>query len=250
MSGGKRRVEKLETGLTPKQAIPLWLQEAHAFENIIEYVHHLKIKPDSAAPINKLTTQVAESVRQTLKGQSQEEINRAMRQAYKDVLFLFFLHQQANGKLLSDNRYYWTGCLLLSKELKSLLREQSLDRQMRWNRIRAEIDMPYPLDSETAAAVEAAQHHHVLTWEIIEEGDDIGQWLRDSFLAKGKTALSDGAYGLINDTKFLYLKVPTENEVRELFENAENFQKFLSGGDYSYGLADVPDREYEEHYDE
>ena len=50
MSGGKRRVEKLETGLTPKQAILLWLQEAHAFNTIAEYVRHLKTQPDSAAP--------------------------------------------------------------------------------------------------------------------------------------------------------------------------------------------------------
>ncbi len=82
MSGGKRRVEKLRTGLTPKQAILLWLQEAHAFNAIEEYVHHLKGQPDSAAPTNKLAGQVAEGVKQTLKEQPREEINRAVRQAY------------------------------------------------------------------------------------------------------------------------------------------------------------------------
>ena len=34
---------------------------------------------------------------------------------------------------------------------------------MRWNRIRVGMEMPYPLDSETAAAVEEAKRHHVLT---------------------------------------------------------------------------------------
>ena len=29
----------------------------------------------------------------------------------------------------------------------------------------------------------------------------------------------------------------------------ERFQKFLDGEDYSYGLADVPDAEYDEHYE-
>ena len=57
MNGGRRRVEKLETGLTPQQAILLWFQEAHAFNAIEEYVHHLKCQPDSAWPINKLTSQ-------------------------------------------------------------------------------------------------------------------------------------------------------------------------------------------------
>ena len=84
MTSGIRRIEKLESGLTPKQAILLWVQEAHAFNTIEEYVHHLKTQLDSAAPINKLTTQVAESVNQTLKGQPREEINRAVYQAHKD----------------------------------------------------------------------------------------------------------------------------------------------------------------------
>ena len=249
MSGGVKRLEKLETGLTPKQAILLWFQEAHGFNTIFEYIHHLKSQPDSAWAIPRLTAQVAGPIKQTLKGPPREAIKRAIGQAHRDALFLFFLHQQINGKLAAEWRYYWTRCLLLSKEFKYLLREQAIARQMRWNQIRAEIEMPYPLDSETAAAVEAAQQHHVLTWEILEEGDEIGQWLTESFLADGRTALPDGAYGLISEIKFLYLKVPTDTEVRALFENAENVQKFLTGEDYSYGLADVPDAEYVEYYE-
>ena len=78
------------------------------FNTIEEYVRHLKSQPESAAPIDKLTTQVEEAVKQTLKGQPREEIDKAVRQAYRDVLFLFYLHQQVNGKLLSEYRYYWT----------------------------------------------------------------------------------------------------------------------------------------------
>ena len=120
---------------------------------------------------------------------------------------------------------------------------------MRCNEIRVGIETPYPLDSETAAAVEAAKQHYVMTWELLEEGDDLGQWLLESFLAKGNTALPDGAYGMMSGAKHLYSKVPTEDEVRPLFEDAESFQKFLDGEDYSYGLADVPDAEYDAHYE-
>ena len=108
----KRRVEKLETNLTPKQAILLWVQGAHAFNGVVEYVHHLKTQPDNARPIDKLTAQVAEGVKQTLKGKPREEIDRAVRQANKDVLFLFFLHQQVNAKLLSEERYFWSQAML------------------------------------------------------------------------------------------------------------------------------------------
>ena len=249
MSKNIQRVAKLETGLTPKQAILLWFQEAHGFNTIFEYIHHLKSQPDSAAPIPRLTDQVAEAVKQTLKGHPREEIDKAVRQAYKDVLFLFFLHQQVNRKLISEERYFWTQGRFLIAELKSLLREQALGRRMRWNQIRVGIETPYPLDSETAAAVEAAKQHYVMTWELLEEGDDLGQWLLESFLAKGNTALPDGAYGMMSGAKHLYSKVPTEDEVRPLFEDAESFQKFLDGEDYSYGLADVPDAEYDEHYE-
>ena len=62
MSKNIQRVAKLETGLTPKQAILLWFQEAHGFNTIFEYIHHLKSQPDSAAPIPRLTDQVAEAV--------------------------------------------------------------------------------------------------------------------------------------------------------------------------------------------
>ena len=94
MSSGKRRVAKLESVLTPKQTFLLWLQDAHGFNDIEAYVRHLKSQPDSAWPIDKLTTQVEEAVKQTLKGRPREEIDKAVRQAYKDVLFLFFLHQR------------------------------------------------------------------------------------------------------------------------------------------------------------
>lgn len=128
MTTAKRRIDKLETGLTPKQAILLWLQEAHAFDTIEEYAHQLKDQPDSAAP----------------------------------------------------------------------------------------------LDAETAAAIEAAKQHHVLTWEILEEGDDIGEWVRDTFVADGKTLLPDGAYLMRSGTKTSYMHLPTEEEVRDLFQDAEH----------------------------
>ena len=106
MTVGMRRIKKLETesSLTPKQIILLWFQEAHAFNNIVEYVRYLKTQPDSAAPIYKLTAKVEESVKQTLGRRPREEIGKAVNQGYKDVLFLFYLHQQVNGKLLSECR--------------------------------------------------------------------------------------------------------------------------------------------------
>jgi len=249
MTTRKGRVKQLQTSLTPKQAFILWLQEAHSFNGIKEYVISLKDQPDDAAPIPRLTAQVEEAVKQRLKGRPREEIDKAVRQAYKDVLFLFFLHQQVNGKLFSEERYYWTQARVLLAELKSLLREQALDWRMRWNQVRVGLEMAYPLDSETASAIEAAKQHYVLTWETLEESDDVGGWLVESLIAKGKTMLPDSAYLMRSEANPHNSKVPAEDEVRDLFQDEESFQKFRAGEDYSYGLADVPDAEYDAHYE-
>ena len=42
--------------------------------------------------------------------------------------------------------------------------------------------------------------------------------------------------------------MPSEAEVKELFEDAQSFPKFLAGVDYSYGMSNVPDVEYDARY--
>ena len=46
-----------------------------------------------------------ESVKQTLKRKPRQEIDIAVNQAYKDVLFLCYLRKQVNEKLISENRH-------------------------------------------------------------------------------------------------------------------------------------------------
>ena len=114
---------------------------------------------------------------------------------------------------------------------------------MRWNKVRVELEMPYPLDAETAGAVETAKQHYVMTWEMLEESDDLGVSVTESFVSQGKTALPDGAYGTTIGAR------SRDSEIEDLFQNAGEFQKFLDCEDYSYGLADVPDAEYDAHYE-
>ena len=169
-----------------------------------------------------------ESVKQTLKRKPRQEIDIAVNQAYKDMLFLCYLRKQVNEKLISENRHYCTMSLLLYRELNSLLREQSLDRQMKWNQIKVEMEMPYPQDpAAAAAAIDAAKRHHVLTWEALEEGDELSQWVLESFVAEGGTPLPDGAYLMRGGTNTSYMTVPTGAEVRDLFPDAQSYQKFL-----------------------
>ena len=74
-------------------------------------------------------------MKQTLKGKPREEIDRAVWQAYKDLLFLFFLHQQINGKVVSEERHYRSQAMLSTNMLGSLLRERSLYDRIGGNQV-------------------------------------------------------------------------------------------------------------------
>ena len=96
MKSGKRRIEQVEGALTPQQAFLLWMEEPHQYETLGEYGRSLKEGPESAWPMVRLPKQVTQAVEQTMKGQPRNEIQRKRRTALRDVLFLFFLHQQVN----------------------------------------------------------------------------------------------------------------------------------------------------------
>jgi hypothetical protein len=172
------------------------MEEAHQYDTMEQYVRSLKPSPESAWPLAILPEKVATAVEQAMKGRPKQEVSRVARQAIRDVLFLFHLHQRVNQKFMEEDRHFWTRALLLSTELDALRRERSSREQMTWNWFRVGIELPYPLDPETVAAVDAAREHYVLTWELLKEGEQITEWVQDYFVAQGRSELPDGAYSL------------------------------------------------------
>ena len=248
MTSGNRRLDKLETQLTPKQAMLLWMAAAHQFGSLEEYAHHMKTQPDSAWPLRRLGVQMRVSVERALKGKPREGIDRVLHRANLDGLFLFFLHQQSNSRLAEKEHYFASHSLMLAQQLSALMREHIHNDQALWNRMMVGLRLPYPLDPETATAVDAAIEHHLISWEVLEESDELSRWVTDSFLAEGKTELLEGAYRLQRDCTGSS-KPPDPEEVQGLFPDQESFDKFLAEDDYSYCLVDVTDAEYNERYE-
>ena len=93
MSQSKKRIEKIEGSLTPKQAVILWMQEAHQYRNMSEYVLFLRGQPNTVAPLWHLPDQVERATRESMKCHHQEVVEAAVRRAVRDVFFLFHLHQ-------------------------------------------------------------------------------------------------------------------------------------------------------------
>jgi hypothetical protein len=82
-----------------------------------------------------------------MKGRPKEAVARVVRQAVRDVVFLFHLHQQVNRKFLEEDRHFWTRAMLLATEQDSLRRERYLRDQMTWSWFRVGAELPYPLDA-------------------------------------------------------------------------------------------------------
>ena len=79
--------------------------------------------PETAFPMYMLPSKVEKAVQSMMKGEPRHEVSGAIRTAVRDTVFLFYLHQQVNTKLMSEHdanvyRFRW-----LSSELQKLLYE-------------------------------------------------------------------------------------------------------------------------------
>ncbi len=68
MNSRRRRLRRIETGLTPTQAVVLWLREAHRFESMRAYVQWLAGQPETAYPLYRLHDLVVPAVERAMKG--------------------------------------------------------------------------------------------------------------------------------------------------------------------------------------
>lgn len=246
-----QRLGKLEHSLTPRQAVLLWMEEAHKLGSMHEFALTLKGMADSAFPLVKLPKQVEQSVRDSMKGQKREWVDRAVHTAIKDVIFLFKLQFQANIDLLREEQKLSIIISWLFEKLHRLREAAWLSHDMItawWEVCR---QLPYPLDADTAGAIKAATENWVETWKLIDDGGMISDWVNEHFVGQGKTELPFNTIYLHPSDYPIpkYVSVPTVAEVRKLFADDAAFEEFMAGTDFSCGLSDVRDAEFEVLYD-
>jgi hypothetical protein len=116
--------------------------------------------------------------------------------------------------------------------------------------IRVNLEMPYPLDAETAAVVEAAVRHHLTTWEQLKADGTVEDWLYDYLVSQGATELPEDGCEYHDGKWYPTVNEINEKEVRACFKEETEFEKFRSGMDYSHGLASITDAEFSAHYEQ
>ncbi len=244
-----KRMDKIAGSLTPKQAVVLWLREVQQYGNPYDYIQAMRGLPESARPIPTIADQVERAVREDLKGRKDWFVEAAVRRAVRDVVFLLKLRLQVNFKIMSEQRAWDLMRLALAESLHGMIVEDSFRTLIGMWATEIDLDIPYPLDPDMAASVDAAVKHSVTTWEQLDQDGTVGTWLFNHLVAQGATDLPEHSYELRDGEYCPRVEPDNEKEIRACFKEEAEFEKFHSGKDYSYGLADVPDAEYNAHYE-
>ena len=252
MAGNRnRRLGKVETALTPQQAVRQWLQEAHRYHSLAAYVAYLKTQPLAKYPLPRLSQQVTDAALAGHQGRSAKDaqaIQRAVDQAEKDVTFLFKLTSVAGEVWHEHERPLALGIMLLAERLGRLSDARSRAFAAAEARHKLCERLPYPLDHDTAKAVEAALRHRVVTWAQFDEDGYLQDWVGGAYEHEGKQRLPFLA-SLLQKGAHAASLAPAREEVRARFASEAAFEQFLAGEDYNYGLADVQDAAFEARYD-
>ena len=87
-SGGSGRLSNIERSLDPQETMLLWLAEARHYPSVLALAQSLKGKADGAHPLYRLPEQVEAAVRRRLASEPPDKVERAVRDAIRDVAAL------------------------------------------------------------------------------------------------------------------------------------------------------------------
>ena len=147
------------------------------FRSMTEYLASLKDGPTPNWPLKRMTRQARRAVEKSMKGMPSDAIEERVREAVRDVLFLWYLYLQVNRRIHDDLRTALPMMIHLAADVRSRLLDESrrADAARAW--LRASRDFPYPLDPETAGSVEAALAHRVESWIVLRDAETIDEWV-------------------------------------------------------------------------
>jgi hypothetical protein len=115
----KKRLTRIETSLTPKQAVLLWLRQEHQGRTSMEYLRNMMQRPPSARPRARVETQVVDAIRAAMRGQETSRIHQAVRQGQMQADFLILLVSRTNSVIVDDSRCRWLQMALLYEQLRN-----------------------------------------------------------------------------------------------------------------------------------
>ncbi len=165
MSSLNRRLDGLDGHLSPTDIVLRQLREMARFRSMTEYLASLgRTDP----PLNRMTRQARRAVEKSMKGMPSDEIEERVREAVRDVLFLWHLYLKLNDRIEVGLRVAQPTIAWLYSDYRRILLHLQLSA--------ASCDFPFPLDPQTAAAVDAALANQVQSWASLGDPGTIVHW--------------------------------------------------------------------------
>jgi hypothetical protein len=126
-----KRLDNVEDNLSPREALVRWMRGAHQFESLFDYVRWLMDQPDDVYPLVRMQAQVVAAIRGRHKHVPDLTLRPEFYRAQKEVLFLYYLHEQVNLRFLADKEALALRVVLLIREMRLLIEEERARHQLR-----------------------------------------------------------------------------------------------------------------------
>jgi hypothetical protein len=139
----ERRLDRIESSLTPKQAFLLWLEEARAHGSLTGYVLAQRGQPIEHHPYQRLPTQVEQAVRERHKAekstdpyerrsdrraQRERQIEGEVIRGVREVAFFIELHTALTGRFSAEWKAMALQTLLALGMSRDLMKEKELSQ--------------------------------------------------------------------------------------------------------------------------
>ena len=168
MSPLNRRLKDLDDYLSPTDIVLRQLREMARLRSMTEYLASLKDGPTSDWPLKRMIRQAQRAVEKSMKGMPSDAIGERVREAVRDVLFLWHLYLKLNDRIKVGLRVAQPTIAWLYSEYRHILLYRQLSDASR--------DFPFPLDPQTAPAVDAALANQVQSWASLGDASTIVDW--------------------------------------------------------------------------
>jgi hypothetical protein len=231
----KGRVMKVETSLTPKQTVLLWLAEARK-QTLTDYSREAFHRGETGR--DRVQRLMSESMDKVTKGMDRHEAHRLTRQAILDADLLVCAVLESNKVIVENARTDALQAALLASQIKGILEADSVSNEMQRIFGYLSFEAAYPLDPATADAYRWMAEQWVQPDDIYRY--DLEDWVRAHFIQQGKRRVPADVAGFFEGRRPL-----TDAELLQHFDSPEAVAAFRRGEDYTHGLADVRDADFE-----
>jgi hypothetical protein len=133
-----RRLASVEATLSPTELIVRWLDEAHAYGDIVTHARAMLEAESAETPLDRLAREADAGARASAKGRRSEAISEAARTAVRETVFRFDLvlrilvtsHERLDREALVDAVLAAQLALLLSMDKRERSREPAYPRRV------------------------------------------------------------------------------------------------------------------------